>query len=75
MREVFLYKSRKNPRPHINKIARGVKTAAIDLLIEIAARGGVVLDYLILEERKNNDVLKEKIKKLREILENVERSL
>lgn len=60
---------------HINKIERGVKTASIDLLIEIAARGGVTLDYLILGDRQNNDVLKEKIKELREILENVERSL
>lgn len=62
-------------RSHINKIERGVKTASIDLLIEIAARGGVTLDYLILGDRQNNDVLKEKIKELREILENVERSL
>ena len=62
-------------RSYMNKIEKGIKTASIDLLIEIAVYGGVTLDYLILGQNLAAIQVKANIQLMRESLDILEQSL
>ena len=59
----------------LGKIERGIQGISIDLLIEFSIFFSVSLDYIIIDHETNKDTITEKLRLIKQILEEVEKKL
>lgn len=59
----------------LGKIERGLQGISLDLLIELSDFFSVSLDYIVINRQTSKDFILEKIKKLRTVLNEMEKEL